>query len=134
MIQAIRPYLTGKKQIFWDWNGTLLDDLDHSVETIGQVLREHALPVLSVPSYRETFGFPVIDYYRRLGFDFERTPFQQIGDRFIALYKTGLLQNARLFEGVDELLREVRAEGMSQSILSAAHEGPLHEQVAHYGI
>ena len=37
--------------------------------------------------YTEIFGFPVIDYYRRLGFDFEDESFEIIGTEFIDGYE-----------------------------------------------
>ena len=33
----------GKKHILWDWNGTLLDDLDHIVSTVNHILQQNGL-------------------------------------------------------------------------------------------
>ena len=51
------------KHIIWDWNGTLLDDLDVSMEALNYVLEKENLPlVLDKEEYRKYFQFPVIEY------------------------------------------------------------------------
>lgn len=59
------------KHIIWDWNGTLLDDVGLSLEAINIVLARYNLPPLRKERYLEIFTFPVIEYYRELGFNFE---------------------------------------------------------------
>ena len=57
------------RHIIWDWNGTLLDDLDYCVGIMNAILRRRSLPELDRARYRAVFDFPVRDYYARLGFD-----------------------------------------------------------------
>ena len=59
------------KHIVWDWNGTLLDDLWLSIKAINIVLKRHNLPQVNDKIYLNLFIFPVIEYYKKLGFDFE---------------------------------------------------------------
>jgi phosphoglycolate phosphatase len=61
--------------IIWDWNGTLLNDIDFCVKTINNLLIKRGLPKLSNGNYREVFSFPVKDYYRKIGFDFSKEDF-----------------------------------------------------------
>lgn len=74
------------KHIIWDWNGTLLDDLWLSIKAINIVLNRYQLPEIHEEKYLEIFTFPVIDYYERLGFDFEKQPFTVVGTEFIEEY------------------------------------------------
>ena len=63
------------KHVVWDWNGTLLDDIDVSMEALNTILKKAQLPlVLDKGEYRKYFQFPVIEYYKKVGFDFEKTP------------------------------------------------------------
>lgn len=130
---SLKEHLSHKRHIIWDWNGTLLDDVDLVVEIMARILEEHALPPLTRERYLELFGFPVADYYRKLGFDFEKTPFHEVSDQFIGTYSRAVL-GCDLHAGAVSLLRELQAAGFEQSVLSAAHEGSLREQLAHYGI
>jgi len=61
--------------IIWDWNGTLLNDVDICVESINILLSERGHKPLSKSLYREIFTFPVKAYYELAGFDFTNESF-----------------------------------------------------------
>ncbi len=45
----------------WDWNGTLLDDLDLSMHALNVTLKsENLAEMWDVDAYRRLFQFPVI--------------------------------------------------------------------------
>ena len=68
------------ERVFWDWNGTLLDDVEVCIESMNELLDEYGLPRLQGrEQYHGVFGFPVSEYYRRLGFDFDKVPFERKG-------------------------------------------------------
>ena len=76
------------KHIIWDWNGTLLDDLDVSMAALNEVLKSEQLPlVLDKEEYRQYFQFPVIKYYEKVGFDFAKTPFDVLAKRYMDYYQ-----------------------------------------------
>ena len=57
--------------IIWDFNGTILNDVNTGIMSVNALLRDRGLKTLdSVDDYHKVFGFPIIDYYKRLGFDF----------------------------------------------------------------
>lgn len=63
-------------KIVWDWNGTLLDDVDLCFSCINRLLVNHELqPLSTLNQYREVFTFPIEDYYKRVGFNFDKIPF-----------------------------------------------------------
>ena len=65
--------------IIWDFNGTVLDDVEAGIRSVNDMLAARGLPVItSVAQYRELFSFPVIDYYRRLGLDVEKEDYYTI--------------------------------------------------------
>ncbi len=119
--------------IIWDWNGTLLNDVDVSIETINELLRERKLPLLTKNSYREVFGFPVRDYYRRIGFNFEQEPFEIPAHQYIELYKQNH-KRAKLHTLAIELLDFFKQKGFAQIVLSASEITILREQLQHHGI
>ncbi|HCM40355.1 MAG TPA: hypothetical protein DIS93_10320 [Bdellovibrionales bacterium] len=121
------------QHVIFDWNGTLLDDTQICVEVISDLLAEHGLPRVSAENYRSIFGFPVSDYYKKLGFDFSRTPFQLVGDQFMARYRQRL-HEAQLFEGVSVMLEILKQRQLHLSILSAASQVHLDEATEAHGI
>ena len=122
-----------KKVIIWDWNGTLLDDVQICVAGINRLLEERGLPVLSVERYKEIFTFPVIDYYRAAGFDFAREDFEKPAMEFIRLYHA-FLQKATLFEQAKSVLSNFSQKGYRQVILSAMEQKMLLNSLKSYGI
>ncbi|MDZ7845170.1 MAG: HAD family hydrolase [Anaerolineales bacterium] len=123
--------LTGYKHILWDWNGTLLDDLDLCLKTINQLLADRQLPVVSRERYREIFGFPVIDYYLKLGFDFTREPWEEVSTEFITAYESGR-PTCKLMSGASSTLQHLAESGISQSILSASKINYLDRAIREY--
>ncbi len=120
--------------LIWDFNGTLYNDLDACLKSANQLLSAHGLPQLSsLEQYRAAFGFPIIDYYRRLGFDFERLSYADLAVEWVAYY----LENSRtskLYPETGSTLAAVRDRGLSQLILSATELQMLSRQVQALGI
>ena len=115
--------------IIWDWNGTLLDDVELCFCTINALLAKRGLqPIKDISAYREIFGFPIIDYYRRAGFDFDKEPFDVAAAEFIEQYHSDD-SRFKLFDGAAEILAYVKAMGLRQVILSASEVNNLRLQV-----
>ena len=120
--------------VIWDFNGTVLDDMQAGMDSINAMLAPRGLPTLeSLAAYREVFDFPVEDYYRRLGLDFEKESYHDVlAPMWVELYLKNS-KNAPLFSGVAPLCTALRRAGVRQSILSASHEGMLRRQLAERG-
>ncbi|HCY43465.1 MAG TPA: HAD family hydrolase [Prolixibacteraceae bacterium] len=122
--------------IIWDWNGTLLNDIDLCVQTINGMLQKRNLQRLSVDKYREVFSFPVKDYYQKIGFDFIAEPFEIPALEFIDSYN-GSVKNCKLHESTLTLLNYFQSVGIRQFILSAMKQDALdqcleQQNISHY--
>ncbi len=106
--------------LIWDFNGTILNDMEHGIRCTNTMLAVRGLPVIpSVEVYREVFGFPIDAYYRRLGFDFEKEDYDTVlAPEWVAMYLAGEGSCATI-EGAVETVRRVRAMGIPQILLSA---------------
>ncbi len=109
--------------IIWDWNGTLLDDTQASVNAVNTMLSRRGLPGLTVERYREIFGFPVSDFYRKIGFVLENEEWDAMAvefhDLLLADKSTALHNNARA------TLEHLQRRGLPQSVLSASKQSIL---------
>jgi len=112
------------KHIIWDWNGTLLDDAWLCVDVINGVLSRRNMSTISLRQYQELFNFPVIDYYVRLGFDFEKESFEIVGTEFIDNYEKRR-HEVNLQKGAKAVLKSVREADLTQSLLSASLQTTL---------
>lgn len=121
------------KHLIWDWNGTLLDDVDYCRRIINNILIENSLPELSINKYREIFTFPVKDYYEAAGLDFNKKSFEELGKQFIIEYEIGRL-SCKLFDNSIQLLEELKNNGVKHSILSAYKHDSLKQILESYKI
>lgn len=121
------------RHIIWDWNGTLLDDLDYCLGVMNAILRPRGLPELDRARYHAVFDFPVRDYYARLGFDPAKDSFESLSVEFISGYDANRLSCA-LHADARRMLAAVQAAGLTQSILSAYRHETLLEIVDHHGL
>ena len=129
----IKLALRGKKHVIWDWNGTLLDDVDHAIATVNSLLTDHGLPILDRTRYREVFDFPILKYYQALGFDFKKESFENLCHRFVEKFMSGL-SNLSVIPEMKDLLEELHRDQMTQSILSASDQSSLDQMILHYDL
>lgn len=120
--------------ILWDWNGTLLDDVTLCLGALNRLLAGHGYPQqYDMAGYREIFGFPIVDYYRRAGFDFARDSFDELAKDYMDDY-TPKSTACPLQPGAEETLRAFKSRGVKQVVLSASELPTLHRQVAERGV
>ncbi|NCB37674.1 MAG: HAD family hydrolase [Erysipelotrichia bacterium] len=121
------------KTIFWDWNGTLLDDVRECIDIINISLQKRSLKKLSLDDYLEKFTFPIKQYYENVGFDFSVESYEEAGREYIDAYSTRMFE-CRLHQGVLAALKGFKQMGMQQFILSALHDGSLQQCIEHYAL
>lgn len=118
----------------WDFNGTIFDDVGASIDAVNTLLSERKLPVIDgKEKYREVFDFPIVEYYRRIGFDFEKEPYEEAARIWVELY----LENSKksgLFSDVIQTLDFLDSRGIKQSVLSASETNMLTDQLRRLGI
>lgn len=120
--------------VVWDWNGTLLDDVDLCVSVVNAMLQERGNPGFpSLQAYRETFCFPVKKYYEKAGFDFSKESFEKLAAVFIEAYHKNA-PSCPLMPGAKEVLQQVSSLVPVQILASASEEKVLKKQVAQYGL
>ena len=120
--------------VFWDWNGTLMDDVRYSVACLNGLLEEYGYEQrYSLGRYREIFGFPIEAYYRRAGFDFDRDPYPVLADSYMQRYNADV-DACPLTAGAARALETVAGRGIRQAILSVSRQDYLMQQAGHRGI
>lgn len=120
--------------VIWDFNGTILSDMQAGIDSINVMLSARGLPIVeSLAQYRTVFDFPIEDYYRRLGFDFEKEDYKTVlAPMWVELYLQKS-ERAPLFEGVKPLTDALRRAGVRQSILSASERDMMTAQLRSRG-
>ncbi|NUK05462.1 HAD family hydrolase [Streptomyces lunaelactis] len=120
--------------LVWDWNGTLLDDINAVIAATNAAFEEIGLEPITLERYRELYCVPIPRFYERLmgrlPSDAEWEVMDEAFHRHYSEHRIG----CGLTEGVEELLREWRLAGRSQSLLSMFGHEQLVPVVRGYGI
>lgn len=129
MSKVVKNY----NHIIWDWNGTLLNDVELCAGIMNMLLTQESLPNISIAKYKSIFTFPVIEYYKIAGHTFEKTSFEVLGKQFMDEYELRK-NNCNLFPGVSKLLSEIQSKNINQHLLSAYEQNNLNNILKHFGI
>ncbi|MGE5681043.1 MAG: HAD family hydrolase [Bacillota bacterium] len=121
------------RHIIWDWNGTIFNDVELSVDLINSLLRQYQLKTVSLSEYRNIFTIPVREYYEKIGFDFSRDSFEVIGKLWMDEYERRKFE-CDLYEGIRDVFEKINSLNIRQSILSAYSQHTLDEMVRHYNL
>lgn len=120
--------------IIWDFNGTIIDDVETGIVSVNTMLAERGLPTIpNKDAYRKIFHFPIEDYYRDLGFDFECEPYEVLAPIWVALYLENV-KEAPLQPFVSEAIQKFNKKGLHQHVLSASELSMLKEQLDGFGL
>ena len=119
--------------VIWDWNGTLLNDIDLCISSINALLADRKIPQINKETYKEVFSFPVKEYYKNIGFDFEKEDFSIPAHQFIDLY-TRNFDSCPLQNSAVEVLSFLREKGVRQFVLSAMEHEMLEKTLEMKGI
>ena len=120
------------RQVLWDWNGTLLDDLTYAIGVRNRTFPAFGLPRIgSVAEYHRQFTFPVRRYYERAGVTDET--FVAVTHAWMAEYVRGF-DTVPLHGDAVETLARFAAAGVRQAVLSATRRDMLESQIARFPI
>ncbi len=121
------------KYIFFDFNGTILNDVELCLDLLNEKLIKQNKQTLTLDEYKHVFKFPIRQYYLDAGLDFNIESFESMADSFIAKYQPASL-TCGLYSCVIPTLKFLNEKNIKLIILSASETNNLNYQVNHYGI
>lgn len=121
------------KNILFDFNGTLVDDLDLCLDLLNEMLESCHHKSVNKDEYLEIFDFPVIEYYKKAGFVFPEDNFPVLADYFIKQYSSRN-KECPIFDNVIEILNYFKSIGKNLFIVSASEKTLLLNQLKQYKI
>jgi phosphoglycolate phosphatase-like HAD superfamily hydrolase len=117
--------------LVWDWNGTLLNDLDLVVEATNAAFAAIGGPVVTADEHRRDFRRPVADYYSFvLGRPIDADEFVRLDRVFHDAYRTKLVDCAL----ADDAVEAINAWTGTQSLLSMWFHDELLPEVTRRGL
>lgn len=65
------------KTIFFDFNGTIINDVDLCLNILNEMLKENGLEPITLERYREIFTFPIKNIMRQQDLILKRKPLRR---------------------------------------------------------
>lgn len=122
------------KYIMWDWNGTILDDLQLNFEVENTLLSRRGRRLIKdIEEYHEKFQFPIIKFYEELDFDLENEKFEDIAKDYVFEFDERFYE-LEIFPDAESVIREFKYKGIEQIILSQTEQRWLEKQVRFHDI
>ncbi|MFH8370376.1 HAD family hydrolase [Streptomyces sp. NPDC018031] len=120
--------------IVWDWNGTLLHDIDAVMSATNASFAEIGLAPLTLERYRELYCVPVPLFYERLLGRMPTDTEWAAMDAAFHRHYWAMAEGVGLAVGARELLADWQAAGLTQSLCSLAPHERLVPLVRTHGI
>jgi phosphoglycolate phosphatase len=119
--------------IVWDWDGTIIDSTPTIVFCIQQACRDLGFPEPDDSLASSVIGLGIQDSLRRAVPWIEPVHFPKLVDRFRHHY-LARDHDLHLFDGIRELLEELRAAGFRLGVATGKSRVGLDRSLAHHGL
>lgn len=117
------------KYIIFDFNGTILDDTAVCLKAENECIKKYLdRGPLTLDEYLHIFTFPVRKYYEKVGFDFSKVSYEEVGAYWFSLYRK-YANEYKVFDGVIKALEKSHSKGYQNILLSASSLKELNIQL-----
>lgn len=118
--------------IFWDFNGTLIDDVHNALGCVNDLLQRKNRPFITLEDYYNYVETPIIGFYRHI-LPPEELDFDEISRDYHRDYAKRI-DETHLAEGAYELMHALQAAGAHQYIVTANIIDECIELTKRFGI
>ncbi len=118
--------------VFWDWNGTLLDDAYVAFSAVNAMLDSRSLKNITFEQYRDYIDVPIIKFYERV-MDMTSESMEALSIEFHALCAKLSPEKPLFLDAVDTLSR-ISDMGVKQYIFSSSQNKIILPMLERCGI
>lgn len=122
------------KLVIFDWDGTLVDSVDHIAGSLHQAATELGFPALEQAAYRDIIGLGIVEALEQLYPGIEPDDVQRMREgyaRYFFMKQTGP-QN--VFEGMAEVVADLRGVGRACSVATGKSRRGLEGALVSSGL
>jgi len=113
------PSLSNIRSVFFDLDGTLADTAADLAFALNTLLEQESKPPLPFETIRPVVSHGGIALIK-LGFQIEpdQTPFEELRNRLLTIYRQHIAQSTQLFPGMSELLNKLERHDINWGIVT----------------
>jgi HAD superfamily hydrolase (TIGR01549 family) len=109
--------------VFWDWNGTLVNDADVALNSVNDMLIKRNMPSIDKCFYLQNCTTPIIEFYKKV-FDLNKVPFEDLLKEFNEGYHL-YINDSNFMNGAVSVLEKLYQQKITQVILSSSAQKEL---------
>lgn len=118
--------------IFWDFNGTIIDDVNNALGCVNDLLDRKGRPHITLGDYYNYVETPIIGFYRHI-LPPEELNFEEISRDFHLDYAKRI-DETHLAEGAYEFMHALKEQGAHQYIVTANISDEAEDLIKKFGI
>ncbi|MBD3656415.1 MULTISPECIES: HAD family hydrolase [Marinobacter] len=126
------------KVVIFDWDGTLVDSVDHIADSLHQAATELGYPALEREAYRDIIGLGMVEALEALYPGLSREEMNAIRDGYARYFFAKVTTPQNVFDGMADVLADLRRAGRGCAVATGKSrrglDGALHSSglAAHF--
>lgn len=120
------------KHIFWDFNGTIIDDVHNALACVNDMLVRKGMKTINLTEYYDYVETPIVNFYYRI-LPPEEVVFSEISKAYHEDYARHI-NETQLAEGARELLQDLKEKDIHQYIITSNYIGETLELTKKFGV
>jgi phosphoglycolate phosphatase len=123
------------ESIIWDWNGTILNDVDNNINAVNIILQKRNLPAISKEEYRRKIKIPIKQFYNDIGLRInDAETYNLITNDYWEYYNKDYRNITKINNDIENILNKLNGNGINNYLLSATQHDELIKQVKDKGM
>ncbi|HET8802541.1 MAG TPA: HAD-IA family hydrolase [Marinobacter sp.] len=122
------------KVVIFDWDGTLVDSVDHIADSLHQAATELGYPALEREAYRDIIGLGMVEALEKLYPGISHVEMSAIRERYARYFFSKVTTPQNVFVGMAEVLADLRGAGRGCSVATGKSRRGLETALVSSGL
>lgn len=122
------------KVVIFDWDGTLVDSVEHIADSLHQAATELGYPALEREAYRDIIGLGMVEALEKLYPGISREEMNNIREGYGRYFFRKVTTPQNVFEGMADVVSDLRGSGRSCSVATGKSRRGLDSALASSGL
>ncbi|MBR9870203.1 MAG: HAD-IA family hydrolase [Gammaproteobacteria bacterium] len=122
------------KAVIFDWDGTLIDSVDHIAESLQQAAIELGYPNLELEAYRDIVGLGMIEALHKLYPGVSDEEIVRIREGYAGYFFKKVTTPQNVFDGMADVVADIRTSGRGCSVATGKSRRGLAQALTTSGL
>lgn len=122
------------KVVIFDWDGTVVDSVEHIADSLHQAATELGFPALEREAYRDIIGLGIVEALEALYPGISRDEMLAIRDGYARYFFSKQTTPQQVFEGMTQVLADLNACGLACAVATGKSRRGLDQALRTSGL